>query len=555
MKRFLSFLIGLLCLALPAGAQDFVIENYRVDIRVQPSGEFLVEEIIDVNFYGQMHGIFREIPRVYKVDGKKWKVKLKNVKVEDWPVEKSWGNNLTLKIGDPNRYVSGRQRYVIRYAVRNAWLFQPEHTEFYWNVIGQTWRVPIEKVDYRIEFFNAPELAEGDYKVFTGSFGQQEQEATIHYRGGAVGGQSLSRFAPGEGMTVAVRLPVDYIRRPTELELFLKKYGLLVVPIGLLGFLFYLWGRFGRDEKGVLMVQYYPPENFPPSEAGAFIDHMVDNRDLIALIPYWGAQGYLEMTEVQEKMLIFKKKDYIFKKLQPLPGDRPDYERTVFNGLFQSGNEVSLDDLKNTFYKTMATAKAQLKKQIFRRNLYTPRSRQIFSGLPMLTILSVAGAVGLFILEQWPAGIGMAVVAIASLIFLYPMLKRSKEGSEIYQHLRGFREFVKKADQPRIERLLQDDPSYFDKTLPYAIAFNMAAAWSKKFDGLFTEPPSWYHGYYVGHMGSNFGSFANDFSSSINEVSSAFTSQPGSSGGGAFGGGGGGGFSGGGFGGGGGGGW
>ena len=559
MIKHIIFLLGVLLLALPVRAEYFVIENYRINIRVEPSGDFFVEEIIDVNFNAQRHGIFRNIPRKYKLGDEIRKVKFRGVRVEDWPVEKTWGTNeLILRIGDPERYVTGKQRYVIRYKVKNAWLFLPEHTEFYWNVVGPEWDVPIEKVEYRIEFFDSPSLSSEDYRVFTGAYGQQGEGATIDYRNGVVDGKSLVELGPGEGITVAVRLPVDYIHRPTEMELFLQRYGLLALPIFLFGGLIWLWARYGKDEKGVLVVQYYPPDDFPPSEAGAFIDHMVDNRDLIALIPYWGAKGYLELTEQESKVLIFKNKDYEFHKLQELPADSPDYERIVFDGLFRGGDTVLLSSLKDSFYSTMSAARSRLNRQMRTRMLYTPRSRQLFNMLPFAAMFSLLLAVLFAILEQWPAAGGMGVFAVACLVFLYPMLKRSTRGTEIYEHLRGFREFIKRADKPRLERLLKDDPSYFDKTLPYAIAFNMAKTWGSKFDGLFTEPPSWYHGHYVGgHMvGSSFSNFTQDFSSSMREVQSAFTSKPSSSGGGggSFGGGGGG-FSGGGFGGGGGGSW
>lgn len=555
MTRQILLLAGLLLLAVSARAEFFTIENYRVDIRVEASGAFLVEETIDVLFFSDRHGIFRVMPYKYQIDGKTHKTKIRNIEVDGWPVEKSWDfNALTLKIGDPNSYVNGPQRYVIRYRVKDAWLFMEEHTEFYWNVIGHYWEVPIKKVEYRIEFANSPQLSEGDYYVYTGVFGAQGSDATIHYRGGAIGGQSQRELGPGEGLTVAVKLPVDYIRRPTKTELFLKQFGLLAVPLGFLAALFGVWFRHGRDEKGVLMVQYYPPDDFPPAEAGGFIDDKIDNRDLICLIPYWGAQGYLEMTEKEGKGLIFKSKDYEFKRISQIPGTRPQYERTMFNGLFSRGDVVELSDLKDTFYRTMANARSDLSTAIHNRMLYTPISRNLYKyWIPAGAALSIPLGILFIILGQAPAGAGMLVLAAAGFIMRRPMLRRTTEGSEIYEHLRGFREFVKKADQPRLERLLQDDPSYFDKTLPYAIAFDMAKEWSKKFDGLFTEPPTWYHGYYVGSSyGSGFGNFANDFTSSMNEVQSVFTSQPSSSG---SGGGGGGGFSGGGFGGGGGGSW
>lgn len=557
MTRYIGILLGLLWLAAPARAEYFVIDNYRVDIRVLQSGEFEVTETIDVTFSSQRHGIFRIIPIRYKLDGKTHKIKISGVKVEGWPVEKSWEwDYLNLRLGNPDRYVIGPQRYVIRYKVRNAWIFAEEHTEFYWNMTGNRWDVPMGKVEYRIEFEGSPELTEADYYVYTGYQGAQESDATIHYRGGAVGGQSLRAFNPGEGLTVAVRLPVDYIRRPTQSELFIKNYGLLGVPIALFALLMSLWYRHGRDEKRSLMAQYYPPDGITPAEAGGFIDDKIDNRDLICLIPYWGGQGYLEMEEIEKKNLIFKSRDYRFIRKNALPATRPAYEITLFTGLFPHGeDDVLLSSLKDSFYKWMASARTQLKHTILDKQLYTPGSRRIYDLLPLGAILAGVLVVLFFFLEQWPAAIGMAVLALTTILMRRPMLKRSTKGSDVYEHLRGFREFIERADKPRLELLLKDDPTYFDRTLPYAIAFNMAKKWASKFDGLFTEPPRWYRSHYPGgiYHASHFGSFADNFSSSMQEVQSAFTSQPSSSGsGGSFGGGG---FSGGGFGGGGGGSW
>src|SRR5690606_16580365 len=72
--------------------------------------------------------------------------------------------------------------------------------------------------------------------------------------------------------------------------------------------------------------------------------------------------------------------------------------------------------------------------------------------------------------------------------------KRTPEGNKTYQRLEGFRQFVEKAERPVIERLLKDDPHYYDKTMPYALAFGYLKQWNRMFDGLLTEPPSWYGG-------------------------------------------------------------
>jgi uncharacterized membrane protein YgcG len=550
--------IAFLCLALlwgvTAQAEYFYIKKLDVDIRIDADGYFEVKEDILVQFTEPRRGIFRTIPIRNKFDGETIRVKIYDIEVEGFKKKISTENNMKrIRIGDPDIYLEGEQRYVIRYKVKNAFLMMEDHTEFYWNVIGTEWPVSIESSSYRIELPSGVTLGSDDYRVFTGIYGNREADATIEYSDGEISGQITRPFKIREGLTVALRLPVEAIYRPSETEQFLSKYGLGVLPVGFLAFLISLFVRKGKNDKVVDMVHYYPPEDFSPAEAGAFIDDVINNRDIISLIPYWAGQGYLRMEEREQKNLfIFTDKEFVFIKLQALPADRPAYEHTVFNGLFASGDEVQMSDLKNKFYTTMASAKKKIKSDLMARNLYTADSVKWRNWLVAFSILSVFASVMCMVIEQFAAGFLFIPVAIISVIFYRYMLKRNDKGQKVFMALNGFKQFVDKADKPRLQRLLDEDASYFEKTLPYAVAFGMTKKWSQKFDGLFTEPPSWYTTYHHGaYHHASFNDFANNFDGGIREVQSVFTSQPGSSGGGGFSGGG----SGGGFGGGGGGSW
>jgi uncharacterized membrane protein YgcG len=131
------------------------------------------------------------------------------------------------------------------------------------------------------------------------------------------------------------------------------------------------------------------------------------------------------------------------------------------------------------------------------------------------------------------------------------MNKRSVAGNKSYQKFEGFRQFVAKAERPVIERLLKEDPLYYDKTMPYALAFGYLKQWNHQFEGLLTQPPSWYTGpaVYMHDPMRSWSTFSESFPSEMNNIGSVFSSSPSSSG---SSGGGGGGFSGGGSGGGGG---
>jgi uncharacterized membrane protein len=147
-------------------------------------------------------------------------------------------------------------------------------------------------------------------------------------------------------------------------------------------------------------------------------------------------------------------------------------------------------------------------------------------------------------------GFAFILSGIVILLFGIFMRKKTKRGTELYQKLLGFKEFLKAVEKDRIKEFLKQDEHYFDKILPYAIVFGIADTWKDKLEGLDIPPPHWYVGNY-----STFNTvmFMSSLNNSMNQMSSTFYSQPSSSGsssGSSFSGGGG--FSGGGFGGGGG---
>ena len=126
------------------------------------------------------------------------------------------------------------------------------------------------------------------------------------------------------------------------------------------------------------------------------------------------------------------------------------------------------------------------------------------------------------------------------------MVKKNAKGNAAFSELKGFRNFIKIAEENKLKMLLHDSPSYFETTMGYALAFGLFDQWAKKFEALNLQPPSWYTsstGAFTMH------NFSRSFSDSIATAKSTMVSSPSSSSSG------GGGSSGGGFGGGGGGSW
>src|SRR5438477_12290934 len=133
--------------------EAWTIDNFHADITIQHDASLQIAEQIDVDFGAQeKHGIFRDIPVEYAYDDKHHRVyRLDVASITDasgakWPYETGrQGANAHIRIGDPNKTVSGKQSYHINYTVRDAMNAFPDHDELFWNVNGGNWPVPTKQ--------------------------------------------------------------------------------------------------------------------------------------------------------------------------------------------------------------------------------------------------------------------------------------------------------------------------------------------------------------------------------------------------------------------------
>jgi uncharacterized membrane protein YgcG len=336
----------------------------------------------------------------------------------------------------------------------------------------------------------------------------------------------------------------------------------LLYPLLILGFFIWWWFKKGKDRTVPIYPQYYPPEQMTPAEAGILIDDKLHERDVIALIPYWAARGLIRIEEMEVKKLLglLKDTDYNFIQLKPLPEGSAEYEKELFTGLFGSSGSlesVMLSSLENTFYTTMNSVKSLLKDKVKNNKQYEGWGINAGIGFKVLGVICLIGAVmiglvsfedfndpGFFSIETACSGV---VLGIGLLVIGQYMPRKTLLGMEAYQQLAGYRMFMQTVEQPRLEQLIKEDPHYFDKSLPYAMVFDIADNWSEKFEALNVPPPEWY-----GSRSGQFTSrqFMRQFSHATKDIGNTFTSTPSKSGSSS-----GGSFSGGGFGGGGGGSW
>jgi uncharacterized membrane protein len=340
---------------------------------------------------------------------------------------------------------------------------------------------------------------------------------------------------------------------------FIRDNLIYTVPFLTLFGLFLIWHKFGRDpyKDMPIAVRYSPPPDLTPAEAGTLYDEKADMIDLTSTVIDLAVRGYLRIEEIETiKFLFLSLKDYKLIKLNKTTENLMPHEIKILEGLFSSDQtDVLISDLKNKFYLNLKSIKNSIYSQLVDKSYFLSnpdRIRATYKALGWIIIFS-----SLFILPSLIPKLIFALSGLFIVVFSRFMPRKTKKGVLVNHHLQGFREFIERAEKDRIKALADEDPSIFDRVLPYALVFGLEDKWAEAFSDMFTEPPDWYtsSGYSTSYSPYI---LVNDLGRSISIMNKSFYSSPKNSSGGrsiSMGGGSGGGSSGGGFGGGGGGSW
>lgn len=532
-----------------------------------------------MQFHRPRHGIYREIPFRYADDlgesittpmkvhsvtdssGKKWGVKIENK-----------GDVVHIRIGDPEKYVSGVQTYLIEYTVDNAVLFLNDHDELYWNVTGNYWQAPIKEASAAVILASKTQNTARRASCYTGAYRSRESACTYETFGNTARFSTEKSLNAGEGLTIAFGWDKGLVHPPSAWKKFIwkaKENWSFVLPPLTLAFMTRLWLRRGRDPrvKESLTVMYEPPKYggkpLSPAEVGTIVDERLDPRDITSTIVGLAVKGYIRIEENKEEGLIFDTTDYYLSKIKEPDEHLGVFEKDLMKSLFQdSRSGVFVSDLKNKFYANLESLKKTLYGELVGKRYFlkSPDRVRNFYLLTGLIISLVSAAVSVFVtlaLFTSASFTPFALIksAFAGLftglpfaVFSRVMPAKTKVGASTYADILGFQEFLNRAEKDRLERM--GDKDLFSRYLPYAISLDVADNWAKAFEGIYQNPPQWYTS--AGGI-STFSprTFSRSVGSMTSALGAAVFSAPRGSGGSS----GGGGFSGGGFGGGGGGSW
>ena len=506
-KFFLVVFLGLLVFVLPnkasAQSDSDYIRNFSSNVTFNQDASIDIEETIDYVFTSYRHGIYREIPTNYKTQGSFTRptlLKLKELyyfettnpsdKYDSY--EKSSSNGYTIfKIGDADETIIGNYTYIIDYKLTYAVNYFDDHDELYLNITGNGWEVPIQNVEAIV---NLPgEIT--DSRCYTGYYEETYANCTIEK---AADSNTLTVTAGPldvyEGLTVVVAMPKGTVADTTAQQRFqtvLANLGiLLVIPVIVL--VIVLAKIFNKNKKLTIIPHYDAPKGMNPLIATYVYKKNLPNNGISAEIIYLAINKYIKIKQISEK-------DYELIKTGKTPPEDSD-ELKLYNGLFESGDAVSLKKLSTKFFNTITTLRGSLDKRMYDEGYFSKKQSNISGGFLAI------GVIGLFLIfasagffsdhaaMSWFFGLLLSFVVIV--IFATQIDKRDTKGNELFYELEGLKMYINTAEKHRIE--FHDNPKkylgVFEKLLPYAIIFGLEKKWAKEFEDLYTTPPEWYDG-------------------------------------------------------------
>ncbi|MGL5330065.1 MAG: DUF2207 family protein [Peptostreptococcaceae bacterium] len=379
-----------------------------------------------------------------------------------------------------------------------------------------------------------------------------------------------------------------------------SKFIFIISPL-LFIIVFFIYLKNKNNNQIISSVEFYPPKGMSSAEVAYAFKGSVSLKDITTLIFYWASHNHIKisikkndkfvLTKINE--LDYEHKEYekelfeeIFKCGEGDIVSNSQLEGEIYEELSKSVSKVrkifkgnkEINNAKSTLSGFLLALMSSIPMilcaviggellhltigeylsiglgfsvlliicygifYLFNKSRYTQKGKKNSNVVAILLGVIYFG-ISVLILEVLEVPMNLSLIGIGVSFICMIMSgfipRRSEYGREILEQIIGFRNFVESAEKDRLELLLEEDPEYFYNTLPYAQVLGITKTWTKKFEGLTMQKPTFYETYYP--MNNLY--MMNHIMNDMNKLNSSMTKgkDDGSSGGS------GGGFSGGGF--------
>lgn len=513
------------------------IDNYKSEYLINLDGSVDVVEQINFNFGTDIgHGIIRNIDyKIKNLDEKVFKVGIENITVTnnsgiEIPYTKTLGaDTVNLKIGDPNKTVTGANTYIIKYKLIGALRYFDDHDELYWSPTGNNWDISILQSVTKVIL---PLQITSNIKTicYTGATGSMSQDCNAQVSDNSVEITTSKTLEQNQGVTFAVSFPkgIVTILEPEKEEaslletLLISLIFILVTIAALFWYIIYpikvflKWLKIYKKDKlaRVVAAWFESPQNtqkiqLTPAETTCIVDNNVDHKDISATIIHLAQRGFIKIIEI-------KPKEFRFELLKSYKDDEVvrNFEKKLLDILFKGKDSVNLKDLADdtTFATKLIKFKEMVSQELVLGGIYVDNPEKVNSKYIAIGSLAVMSF--------------NFVLAVVGFIFGRKSATKTDYGVAALGIAKSLKNFL--SSQSEQLDFQSKNQQFFEKLLPFATAFGCEKIWAKRFEGLQFTKPDWYEG--TNNNGFIYAGFASSLDSSVRSSMSASTSNGSSSG-------------------------
>ncbi|MFL6090329.1 MAG: DUF2207 domain-containing protein [Aeromicrobium sp.] len=565
---FIPVIAGLASSSTSTAPDPVTITSYDAVYRVDTHGLLTATEKIVGDFPYGRHGIFRYWDLQDAAD------KHVRLRPQDFTVTRDgspepyqllWeqGRRFRVaKIGSADNFLSlGEHTYVLKYRIKGAlahgsvkagttasWGGAGAKTSlFNWQVVAGGWAMSMHRVHVRVEL--PAKVTDAQCAV------RDRRTCTVDGVGTRTLTLNATNLQPYTPISVRAEVPVPAPDRPSlpwsvPFDRLFGQNGPLAYVVLFLSALAliagYAWDRRSRELRPGYPVQYEPPAGLGPVQTAYVTTERVPRRGLVATLLYQGQQGLTRLTRNGDDWVVegvgdadaWSKTDDITRHVGASlgidsPGARFDADGTVAAGKTLQAVKTSLASVTDAWATAAGIQKTSGAEQLGR----------ILVGFSVVAAgaLTFMASSSLFVIP-----FAAFVVGGAGLLVPGVGRRRTLLGRDVWSRAGGFERLLS-TDSAKERFDFSGKKELYTAFIPFAVAFNCAENWARKYEqatGEVAPIPIWYGGGYASNQGSFFGggdafsSFESSLSSSISAYSA---SQSSSGGGGGFSGGGGGG--------------
>ena len=483
-------------------------------------------------------------------------------------LEHAWDGD-ELRIGKKDVYVQGEKTYVIKFTQRDVTRHYDNtgRDEFYWDVIGNEWRVPMENVRVSVKLDESLQAARaGEAFCYVGAHGSTKRCNVSGDKGEIV--TNANRLDRREGITMAVGFNSGTFTGYQETlgEKLIKIWATvqtIASSLAVILMLLLVWRYkrlFGRHNE----LKPITPEYLPPKQASVLISaYILKNYEALAVkgsakvaqLLDLAVRHYIKLYEVK-KASFLRSAQYeieIVKDLKELRPEESEVVRDMFGSSMPNpGQRLNLKKLQNNLSYASRTRDDDTNLKNLARGKYglceqKPVNKQIVQKWALWV-----GIIGVLLLSPM-------LLIVAGIVFVLSFgWSLTDEGLALRRYLAGLKMYIGVAEVERLQMLQSPEGAekvkvdatdekqlvkLYERVLPYAVLFGQEKEWSKQLGRYYEqvgEQPDWYSGQGAFNAAA-FAAGMNSLSSVASSASDYSSTSGGSTGGGFAGGGGGGG--------------